>query len=282
VPLRPSFDRARWGSMLRDTLAYAVATAVYALYFRVAVILVSLIAVEREVGYFGAAFRIVEVLVQIPSLAVTTVFPIFARAARDDVARLARAVERTFDTALVFGVWLGVALAVGAPFAIEVVAGSDFDGAVTPLRIQAVALAAAFVSQAFAFALLSLRRHRELLLIYGVALAVAAGLTAVLASTDGARGAAIAVAVGEVASAIVAGIAYLRAVRGAHISFALVPRVAVAAAAATGAALALGGHAALQAAVAAVCYFVVLLALRGIPEELLAELRRLRRTRGRA
>jgi O-antigen/teichoic acid export membrane protein len=280
VPLRPSLRVGEWVRLVLDALPFVVATAVYSLYFRIAVIIVSLIASDEVLGFFGAAYRVVDVLVLVPALAVGAVFPIFARAARDDLDRLAYGVERTFQTATICGVWIGLCVALAAPFAIEVVAGQEFDPAVPMLRIQAIALAAAWVSQAFGYALLGLRRHRMMLLGSATNLVLACALCAVLTSTSGGEGAAVAVAIGEVSVAIAFGVAYVRALPEHRLALGVLPRVAAAAGAAALAALLLGGHSLVMAAVATVVYVGVLLALRGIPDELLDELRRLPGLRG--
>jgi O-antigen/teichoic acid export membrane protein len=273
VPLRPSFRARDWGVLLRETVPFVVATAVYALYFRVAIILMSLIASEQQTGYFGASFRVVEVLLQTPALAVSAVFPIFARAARDDHERLAYGVARTFQTALVFGALLSLALALGAPFVIAVVAGEHFDPAIPMLRIEAVALGAAFVTQTFGFALLSLRRHRELLWVSLGALTLTAALTAVLASEHGGEGAAAAVAGGEVALALAIGVAFARSLPSARLPLDSLARVGVALGAGTGVALLVGGPALVMAAVGCVVYVVVVWAVGGVPAELTQRLR---------
>ena len=63
IPVSPSFERAEWGVLMRDILPYAAATAVASIYFRLAIVLLSLISTATQTGYFGAAFRVVEVLV---------------------------------------------------------------------------------------------------------------------------------------------------------------------------------------------------------------------------
>ena len=93
-----------WVAMLRDTLAYAAATAVGAVYFRIAIVLVALIATATQTGYFGASFRAIEVLVVVPQLLVGSAFPILARAARDDRDRLDYSLGKLFDVCLILGV----------------------------------------------------------------------------------------------------------------------------------------------------------------------------------
>jgi hypothetical protein len=95
-------------------------------------------------------------------------------------------------------------------------------------------------------------------------------------------GAAIAVAVGEVGAAVAAGIAFHRALPDARVALDALWRVGIAAAAAAGAAVALGLPAAVQVVVGTVVFFGVLVALRGVPAELIEELRRLRDQRDRS
>ena len=64
---------------------------------RVSILIVSALASGKQLGYYSASFRIIEVLAPVPGLLVGAAFPIFARAARDDHARLGYALGRVFE-----------------------------------------------------------------------------------------------------------------------------------------------------------------------------------------
>jgi O-antigen/teichoic acid export membrane protein len=276
VPLRPSFHLRAWGPLVRDTLPFALATAIGVVYFRVAIVILSVVSTGRETGYFGAAFRVLEVLVVVPQLVVGAAFPIFSRAARDNHARLAYGLQRVFDVCLALGGLLAVLVGVGAPVAIDVVASRpEFGSSVKMLQIQAPALLFSFAAAALNYALLSLRRHREVLWSVSVAFALSAALAGVLATSAGGDGAAVAVTLGELALAFGA----FAALRLRHPE--LTPglgalwRVLLAGGVALLPALA-GLPAAPATALAGALYVGLLFALRGVPEELLVEVRRLR------
>ena len=273
VGLVPRFAPSAWRVLLRDVLPFAVATAVAAVYFRVAIIIVSLVAPGEQTGYFGASFRVIEVAVIVPSLLVGSAFPIFAHAARNDAERLGYALGRTFDACLVLGVGVAVALVVGAPFVIAVVAGPEFAPAADVLRIQGIALGISFVGAVFGYALLSLHRHRAILVVSATSLAASAILTTVLAEADGARGAAVATATAELLLCLASGLAVRRAAIRLEITRSAIPRV-----------LAAGGLAALVAltglpsvlalALALAVYAGALVLLRALPPEVVVEARR--------
>ena len=65
--------------MIHDTFTSAAAIAVNTIYFRVTSLVMSLIASVVQTGYFATSFRVTEVLIGVPALAVAG-FPILSRA----------------------------------------------------------------------------------------------------------------------------------------------------------------------------------------------------------
>ena len=276
MPLKPSFVAAEWRRLFWDVLPFAAAVAVWSLYFRVPVVLLSLIATATETGYFGASFRIVEALIIIPQLALSAAFPIFARAAAVDLDRFGYAVRRMFEAAVVFGGSVALALALGAALAIGLIGGEDFEPAIPVLRIQGIAMLAAFVTVLWGLALLSLRRHRELIVMNLVGLIVSVALTLALAPSHGAQGAAVATALGEIAIVVAGAVFVVRSVENLRLPLGVLPRVGVAAGAAAALVLVPGLPDIVLLVLAAGVYFGVLFALGAIPKELLVELGKLR------
>jgi O-antigen/teichoic acid export membrane protein len=276
MPLAPDADAREWGRLLRITASFALATAVGTVYIYLAVVVLSLVSTDSETGQFGAAFRVFIVLAAVPGLLVTTAFPLLARAARDDRDRLRYALQRLFETSLVLGAAFALATVIGAPVAIDVVAGEGFETAIDVLRVQGLAMVASFLLATWGFALISLHLHRELLLANLSALVVSATLVIVLGSAEGAQGAAWATLVGEsvLAAAYLFGLA--RGRRDLLPNTRTLPRVAIAAAG--GAVVGVAGLPALPATLAALAVFAVLaLALGAVPDELLAWVRDRRR-----
>lgn len=268
MPLVPGADAREWGRLLRMTASFALATAVGTIYIYVAVVLLSLVSTDAEIGQFGAAFRVFIVLAAVPGLLVTTAFPLLARAARDDRERLRYALQRLFETSLVLGTAFALATVIGAPVAIDIVAGEEFEPAVNVLRVQGLAMLASFLLATWGFALISLHLHRELLLANLAALIVSATLVFVLGSAHGAQGAAWATLAGETVLAAGYLLGLARGRRELLPSTRTVPRVAVAAAGA--AAVCLAGLPALPTVLAALAVFTTLaLSLRAVPTELL-------------
>ncbi|MHB8491057.1 MAG: oligosaccharide flippase family protein, partial [Solirubrobacteraceae bacterium] len=123
IPMRPSVHVATFAPLMRETLPVAVAIALSVVYFRVTVIVMSLGATALQTGYFATSFRVVEVLIGLPVLVIGAAYPIVTRAARDDPDRFANAARRMFELSVLVGVWVALALELGARFATDVLGG---------------------------------------------------------------------------------------------------------------------------------------------------------------
>ncbi len=267
ISLWPSFHVARWWRLLRESIPWAVIAAVNIVYFRVAIVLMSLISSAEQTGYFATSFRITEVLVGIPGLVIGAAFPILARARRDDSARFDFASGRIFELALLAGTWLVLCLEVGAGFAIHVIAANKADPSIAVLRIQGLALIGNFVAVACGFPLLTLRRYRVALACNLLALAVSGALTLTLAPSLGARGAAAAAVVAETGLGVSVAVMLKRAAPGVVLPIRAVSAAALAGGVAVAVGMALPANALIAVAVASVVYFAILKLLGRFPPE---------------
>jgi O-antigen/teichoic acid export membrane protein len=273
APLLPSRDVSSWAQVLRETLPYAVAAAVGLIYFRIAVILMSYVSTPEETGIYSAAFRIVEVAATLPLMLVLSIFPILARAARDDQERLSYALQRVFEVSLIVGTLLAIGLAVAAPFAIDVVAGPGFEQSVGVLRLLSLALVTSFLAAIWSYGLLSLRHFRQILVVNAIAAVVAIAGTLALAPSMGADGAALATVGSEVVLSLAAAIALGRHSTALSPDLRVVPKVCFAAALAVGVALLVPAPPVVLAVLSGAVYVGAVLALRAVPPELFHALR---------
>lgn len=275
VTLRPSFDRAAWKFLLRETLPFALSSAIALVYFRIGVVLMSYLTTAEETGYYSAAFRIVEVLTIVPWLLISSAFPILARAARDDRYRFSYAIQRIFEISLILGPWMALSIGILAPFAVAVVAGADFEPSVSVLRILAVAHFTGFLAVSGIYAMLALKRYRALVSANLLALTAAIAGTVLLAPQFGAQGAAVATVAADATLAI-ACFAVLARSPVLRFDLAIVPKSALSLIAGLIPALVLSLHPLVVFVLSSVAYFAVAHVLRAIPTEVVQAFRRRR------
>lgn len=266
ITLRPAFHPRSWMPLLRETIAVAIAVAVNAIYFRVALVVTSLVAAAVETGTFAISYRVMEILAGVPALLLGAAFPIVSRAARSDRARFEYASERMFELSVLLGALGALLLALAAPFVIEVLTGDRHHPATVVLQIQSAAVLASFVASGAGFPLLALGRFREAVVANCVPLVLVVVLALALAGPYGAQGAAIAATAADFALAATTAVLLVRK-GGPSLPLSVLPVALVAAACGLGAGLLVGVHPLIDATVGGLVYLAVLGLLRRFPPE---------------
>jgi O-antigen/teichoic acid export membrane protein len=268
TPSWPSFERAEWVLLIRSVLPFAAAVAISAVYLRITVVLTSLLTSALQTGYYALSYSVVAQLIAIPPIAVGTALPVLARAARDDRERLSYALERLFEVTLIVGAGLALALALAAKFVIAVLAKGGSPTAVDVLEIQSLAILTQFVAASWAYGLLSLHRHRALLVISGSSLAASVILSLILVPVLKAQGAALAFSGAELMLAASSWVLVRKARPGLHFATRTVGRVVVAAALGAAVVFVPGLTSLSRAVIGSVIYWSAVFALGAVPAEM--------------
>jgi len=268
ISMRMSFRPRSWIGLLRLTVAFSLASAANTIYLYTAQILTSLVASSHQSGLFAASFRVFIVTAAVPGMLVAVALPVLSRAARDDRARLRFALQRLFDVSLLIGVTAALAVVAGARFIIGVVGGPKYAAAAGALQIEGIALLASFVLAVWGFGLLSLHRHRTILIANLGALVVSVVLTLILARAHGARGAALASVCGEATLATLYLIGLIRHSPQMRPKLGVAGRVLLAAIPAGIVALVPNLPAVLQPLAALAVFALLIIALKAVPPEI--------------
>jgi O-antigen/teichoic acid export membrane protein len=206
----PRWQWRTWRPMLIEAWPLALSIALNTLYLRMLIVMSSLLTTQKETGLFAAASRITEVIVAVPLFIASAAFPLLAHAGDRDQERLAYAVRRIGEVALLIGALFCVILFVGAAPIIHIFAGHGYDQAVPVLRLQAFALLGGSLTQAWIYAIVAVRAERSLLVVNAIALASVVVLGAVLIPTVHAIGASAAAVTGETIMALAVATALTR------------------------------------------------------------------------
>jgi O-antigen/teichoic acid export membrane protein len=270
--LRPRLDRDVAASLVREALPLAVALAMSVVYFRVLVILTSVLGTEVETGLFATSFRVFEVLFGLPLLVLSVALPLLAVAGAEDVERLRFALQRMTEVALAASLLLVLVLVPLADPVIEALGGEEYDDAGPVLQIQALALVPVFLGQTWQLGLVALRRQADVAVANGIALVAVVALGVALVPRWGAEGAAVAAVLAESLLGLATFVLLLRARPDALPAFGFALRL-LPAAAAGAAMLALPLPGVVLAALAGAAFLAVALVLHAFPPELLPALR---------
>jgi O-antigen/teichoic acid export membrane protein len=270
--VRPRFDRAEQRALLRNSLPVAAAVVLGQIYFRLVIVMMSLISTPKQVGYFGGSLRAMETLVSIPILVAGVALPLLTAAARDNRARMRYAIMGLSEGAVIAGVLVALVTLRAAEPVMALIGGAQFRPAGAVLRIQVAALLFIALYQIWTVSLVALGRQRELILTNALALAGLAVFAAVLTPLFGAQGGATASVLGD---ALLACLIYWRLYAsgiGAAMKISFLARVALAAVIASAVLIVPGLPDLLAAALAGLLFLGVGHLIGMLPDELWAAL----------
>jgi O-antigen/teichoic acid export membrane protein len=225
----PAYERSEWRSLLGEALPIAVFLVMNVLYFRVLIILMSLLATATATGLFATSFRIYETLFGLPSLVLSVALPMLATV-RADRERLRYQLQRMVEVGLIAAAYLLLMVVLLAGPIIRLLGGVEYLDAAPVVRIQGIALVAVFLGQVFQLGLIAISRQGALAVANGVALALVVALGLVLIPPYEEIGAAVAAVIGESTLTLLLLLALARADRRLVPHFGFAWKVALAAA----------------------------------------------------
>ncbi len=184
----------------RDALPLGVAVLLISVYGRIDVVLLKAFTSSESVGYYGFAYRAVDLAAPMSLMFIGSVFPLLSNhhvaSERDDFRRL---YQRSQDVLTVLGLGLLTLMILFARPLVDVVGGAKYAPAVMNLRILAMAFGLIWLSNLVDYSLVAIGRQAVLLRIACVGLVVNVSSNLVLIPMFGRNGAAMATVITELA-----------------------------------------------------------------------------------
>jgi O-antigen/teichoic acid export membrane protein len=196
--IRPGFAGHYAAYVLRASLPFGLLAVFGAVYFRIDMVMLWLLAGEESAGYYASAYRVLEVLVVLPGLVVGVLLPRLARLLASDVSQ-ARTIYLKVNRVLV---WLGLLVAcTGALLAfplMETLYTARYSAAGLPFLWLMGAVLFLFLNVSNTSILLSGDNLKSIVVLTAAATAANVALNLVLIPRFAAAGAAAATAMSEV------------------------------------------------------------------------------------
>ncbi len=148
-----SFDAQLLREWFWKGLPFALTFILTILYFRIDSPLIYILKGENQTAFYGAAYKPIESLLFIPISFLSVVFPVLSVYHRDRPAEMLDAVNRFYKALLLMGWPISLGIFVLAASLTPLLLGPGFLPSEPALRILALALALAFVNNAFIGAL---------------------------------------------------------------------------------------------------------------------------------
>lgn len=173
VRIKIYFDFPYWKEIVYKTWPLAVTIIFNLIYLKTDTLLLSIIkrksdiGIIAEVGLYGAAYKVIDVLVTFPFMFAGIILPILtATWAQKDTEGFKKILQRAFDVMVILAVPLVVGTQLLAKDVITLVAGNNFADAGPVLRLLILASGFIFLGNMFTHAVIAIDKQKEIIKAY--------------------------------------------------------------------------------------------------------------------
>lgn len=173
--LRLAFDRGIWKEIFKKTWPLALTIAFNLVYLKADTLILSLVKTQAEVGIYGAAYKVIDVLVSIPFMFAGVILPILALSwAEGNHERFAGVFQKSFDVLVIMAAPLMVGTQFVAGKTMTLIAGDEFTASGPVLRLLIAAAGLIFLNSMFAHGIIAMDKQKKVIGAY-----IFTGITAV-------------------------------------------------------------------------------------------------------
>ncbi len=165
-------NRAFMLSLFKSSLPFLIYGVLGVIYYRIDTVMLSLMMNDTVVGWYGAAYRLFDTLLFLPSLVISAIiYPIFSKLSLHSEQQLKLAIEKTMNFVLFCAVPISTFLVIAAPQIIGFLYHNpDFYHSITTLQALAPGLIFLYANSVLGAILLSTHQERKLVVLAGSAL----------------------------------------------------------------------------------------------------------------
>lgn len=173
LKIKLQFDFVFWRKIIKKSWPLATTIILNLIYLRTDTLLLSIIprkteiGILAEVGLYGAAYKVIDVLITLPFMFAGIVLPILtARWAEKNKAGFELVMQKSFDAMMIIAVPLMIGTQFVASQIMTIVAGSDFAVSGQILKLLIIACGAIFFGNIFAHAVIAIDRQKNIIGAY--------------------------------------------------------------------------------------------------------------------
>lgn len=175
-------DRRVIGTLARNAIPFFAYWVLGSLYYRLDTILLSKLTGAAVLGWYGAAYRLFDTLVFLPSIVASAIlFPILSQLSAQSFPALRQAMRKGLDIIIIVGMPISVGLFTLAEPIIQLIYRQpEFVHAVPALQWLAIGLLLLYVNSILGVTVVSLNEERKMTLVAGLAVVLNLGLNLAL------------------------------------------------------------------------------------------------------
>lgn len=168
IHLKLHWDMKIVKEIFKEAWPIALSIGLVLIYFKGDILLLTLYNTPDEIiGWYGAPYKLLEVLITFPAMFTGLVLPIVTAAWQTrDSDRFQRVLQLSFDALAIIAIPMVFGIATLAPLIMHLLAGPDFGNSIPILRILVIATFSIFITTLFGYMVPALNQQKKMLVGY--------------------------------------------------------------------------------------------------------------------
>lgn len=197
--IRVYFDMGFWKYILRESLPLALTVVFTVIYFKIDVVMLSIIRGNNsEIGWYSAAMRLIELVGVVPALIASALFPIVSGLHKESIDSLRKVYQTSFRYLIVIALPIAVGTLLLSEHLIFTIYGEEYAKTIPALKILSLALVFIFVNYILMNILVAVDRQKTNAIMAGTCVFVNVALNMCLIPHYGYLGAGTATVITEI------------------------------------------------------------------------------------
>ena len=197
--IRPSINLKFWKYILRESLPLALTVIFTVIYFKIDVVMLSIIRGNNsEIGWYSAAMRLIELMGIVPALIVSALFPIVSSLYKESIDSLKGVYKTSFRYLIMIALPIAVGTLLLSEHLIYTIYGEEYVKTIPALKILSLALIFIFVNYILMNILVAVDRQMTNAILAGTCVLVNIALNMCLIPHYGYLGAGTATVITEI------------------------------------------------------------------------------------
>jgi O-antigen/teichoic acid export membrane protein len=178
-----SLPRVDWRGVrrqMKEGLPYLLFGLFSTFYYRINSVILAKMVSDDEVGWFGAAYRLFEIMNFLPSIFSVAVYPVLSRLWKEEVNIHRRTTQKGLEFMIMAGVPISILLAMFAEHLVSLFYASQYVGSIIVLQVLAVGLVFLYVDMILGTTLIASDKQKNMSFISLAAIPISVGLNLLL------------------------------------------------------------------------------------------------------
>lgn len=169
-----NWDPTFWKIALKRSWPIGLSIAFGLAYFKADTLILSFVRPQTEVGLYGAAYRVLEILITVPFMYAGVLLPILSNTfAKKETEKFQKLVTNSIDIMIIFAIPMMVGTWLLGEKIMGLVAGSEFIESGRILWILIIAVAAIYINTVFSHIVVAINAQKKMIPIYVIVAIVA-------------------------------------------------------------------------------------------------------------